>query len=83
MPCCPARTEGVGEFFATLARGAGQTLQEAERDFFQHARPTSLLQCFIEPKEVAAMVTYVCCPRSAATNGAALRVDGGVVRNLI
>jgi NAD(P)-dependent dehydrogenase (short-subunit alcohol dehydrogenase family) len=79
----PTRTEGVGEFFAKLASDAGQTLQEAEHDFFKYARPTSLLQRFIEPAEVAAMVTYVCSPRAAATNGAALRVEGGVVRTLI
>ena len=79
----PTRTEGVGEFFATLARDAGQTLQQAEHDFFKFARPTSLLQRLIEPAEVAAMVTYVCSPRAAATNGAALRVEGGVVRTLI
>jgi NAD(P)-dependent dehydrogenase (short-subunit alcohol dehydrogenase family) len=79
----PTRTEGVGEFFATLAREAGQTLQKAEHDFFKFARPTSLLQRFITPDEVAAMVTYVCSPRAAATNGAALRVEGGVVRSLI
>lgn len=78
----PTRTEGVGEFFATLAREAGQTLQEAEQDFFKHARPTSLLKRFIDPAEVAAMVAYVCSPRAAATNGAALRADGGVVRSL-
>ncbi len=79
----PTRTEGVGEFFAKLASDAGQTLAEAEHDFFKYARPTSLLQRFIEPAEVAAMVTYVCSPRAAATNGAALRVEGGVVRTLI
>lgn len=79
----PTRTEGVGEFFATLARDAGQTLEQAEHDFFKFARPTSLLQRFIEPAEIAAMVTYVCSPRSAATNGAALHVEGGVVRSLI
>jgi NAD(P)-dependent dehydrogenase (short-subunit alcohol dehydrogenase family) len=79
----PTRTEGVGAFFAQLAREAGQTLAEAETDFFTHARPTSLLQRFIEPAEVAALVAYVCSPRAAATNGAALRVDGGVVRSLI
>jgi NAD(P)-dependent dehydrogenase (short-subunit alcohol dehydrogenase family) len=79
----PTRTEGVGEFFAKLASDAGQTLQEAEHDFFKYARPTSLLQRFIEPAEVAAMVTYVCSPRAAATQGAALRVEGGVVRTLI
>jgi NAD(P)-dependent dehydrogenase (short-subunit alcohol dehydrogenase family) len=79
----PTRTEGVGEFFAKLASDAGQTLQEAEHDFFKYARPTSLLQRFIEPAEVAAMVTYVCSPRAVATQGAALRVEGGVVRTLI
>ncbi len=78
----PTRTEGVGEFFATLARDAGQTLVEAEHDFFKNARPTSLLKRFIDPAEVAAMVTYICSPRSAATNGAALRVEGGIVRSL-
>jgi NAD(P)-dependent dehydrogenase (short-subunit alcohol dehydrogenase family) len=79
----PTRTEGVGEFFAKLASDAGQTLQAAEHDFFKSARPTSLLQRFIDPAEVAAMVTYVCSPRAAATQGAALRVEGGVVRTLI
>ncbi len=79
----PTRTEGVGDFFAKLSSDAGQTLAETETDFFQHARPTSLLQRFIETAEVAALVAYVCSPRSAATNGAALRVDGGVVRSLI
>ena len=79
----PTRTEGVGQFFATLASEAGQTLAEAEHDFFKFARPTSLLQRFIAPAEVAAMVAYVCSPRAAATNGAALRVEGGVVRTLI
>lgn len=79
----PTKTEGVGEFFATLASDAGQTLAQAEHDFFKFARPTSLLQRFIEPAEVAAMVTYICSPRAAATNGAALHVEGGVVRSLI
>jgi NAD(P)-dependent dehydrogenase (short-subunit alcohol dehydrogenase family) len=79
----PTRTEGVGAFFAQLASDAGQSLAQAEADFFKHARPTSLLQRFIDPTEVAALVAYVCSPRASATNGAALRVDGGVVRSLI
>jgi NAD(P)-dependent dehydrogenase (short-subunit alcohol dehydrogenase family) len=79
----PTRTEGVGAFFAQMASDAGQSLAQAETDFFKHARPTSLLQRFIEPAEVAALVAYVCSPRASATNGAALRVDGGVVRSLI
>ena len=52
-----------------------------ENEFFKTARPTSLIKRFATPEEVAAMVTYVASPLSAATNGAALRVDGGVVKS--
>ncbi|WP_309638666.1 SDR family NAD(P)-dependent oxidoreductase [Methylibium sp.] len=76
----PTRTEGVGTFMARLASEQGLTMAEAEARFFAQARPSSLLQRFIEPLEVAALVAYVCSPLAAATNGAALRVDGGVVR---
>jgi NAD(P)-dependent dehydrogenase (short-subunit alcohol dehydrogenase family) len=79
----PTRSEGVGEFFAKLAREQNLSLADTEQAFFTHARPTSLLKRFIEPAEVAALVAYVCSPRSSATNGAALRVDGGVVRSLV
>lgn len=54
-----------------------------EREFFATARPSSLLQRFATPDEVAAMIVYVCSGPAAATNGAALRVDGGVVRSII
>lgn len=79
----PTSTEGVGEFFGKLAAQAGQTLAEAEKAFFANARPTSILKRFIEPEEIAAMVTYLCSPRSAATNGAAVRTEGGIVRALM
>ena len=54
-----------------------------EREFFRDARPTSLLNRFASPDEVAAMVAYVCSPVSSATNGAALRADGGVIRSIL
>jgi NAD(P)-dependent dehydrogenase (short-subunit alcohol dehydrogenase family) len=79
----PTRTEGAVAFFGKLAEQAGQSLKEAERDFFAHARPTSIIKRFVEPAEVAAMVAFVCSPLAAATNGATLKVDGGVVRSLI
>jgi enoyl-[acyl-carrier-protein] reductase (NADH) len=53
---------------------------EFEKEFFSAVRPTSLLKRFATTEEVANLVTYVCSPLAAATNGAALRVDGGVVR---
>ncbi len=79
----PTRSEGAAALFGKAARESGKSLEQIERDFFTHARPTSLLKRLIEPAEVAAMVAYVCSPRAAATNGAALRVEGGVVRALI
>ena len=77
----PTRSRGVGEFVADWAAKSGKTAAQVEAEFFQTARPTSLLKRFTTPEEVAAMVTYVASPRSAATTGAALRVDGGTVKS--
>ncbi len=77
----PTASEGVEEFLKQLA-GAGKTREEAEHEFFRDARPSSLLQRFITPEEVANMVAYLCSPLAAATNGASVRVDGGVVRHI-
>ena len=79
----PTRSEGVERFVQELAESQGIQPEEVEREFFRSARPTSLLQRFSSPREVAAMIVYVCTPLASATNGAALRVDGGVVRSLV
>ena len=77
----PTASEGVNEFVDTLASQGGQSRDQFEKEFFEKARPTSLLKRFARPDEVAAMVAFVCSPLSSATNGAALRVDGGVVKS--
>lgn len=77
----PTASEGVNDFVESLASQGGQTRQQVEKEFFEKARPTSLLKRFATPDEVAAMVVFVCSPLSVATNGAAVRVDGGVVRS--
>jgi NAD(P)-dependent dehydrogenase (short-subunit alcohol dehydrogenase family) len=77
----PTRSRGVGDFVASMAEKAGKSAQAVESEFFKTARPTSLLKRFATPEEVAAMVTFVASPLAAATNGAALRVDGGVVKS--
>jgi NAD(P)-dependent dehydrogenase (short-subunit alcohol dehydrogenase family) len=77
----PTASEGVSDFVDSLASQAGHTRERVEKEFFEKARPTSLLKRFATPDEVAAMVVFVCSPLSAATNGAAVRVDGGVVRS--
>jgi len=76
----PTRSEGVAQFVESLARQQGSEVAAVERDFFRVARPSSLLQRFATPEEVAALVTFVASDRASAVNGAALRVDGGVVR---
>jgi NAD(P)-dependent dehydrogenase (short-subunit alcohol dehydrogenase family) len=77
----PTRSRGVGDFVGQMSAATGKTAEAVEQEFFQTARPTSLLKRFSTPEEVAAMVTYVASPVSSATNGAALRVDGGVVKS--
>jgi NAD(P)-dependent dehydrogenase (short-subunit alcohol dehydrogenase family) len=77
----PTRSRGVGDFVADWAAKSGKSAQTVESEFFKSARPTSLLKRFATPEEVAALVTFVASPLSAATNGAALRVDGGVVKS--
>lgn len=79
----PTRSEGVEKFVEDLAKGQGTSAAKVEAEFFRTARPSSLLKRFATPDEVAAMVAYVCSPRASATNGAALRVDGGVVRSIV
>jgi len=76
-------SEGVTEFVGQLAANARQTPAKFEQEFFRSVRPTSLLQRFATADEVAAMVAYTCSGAASATNGAALRVDGGVVRTTI
>ena len=76
----PTASEGVGGFVADLAKAKGVDAATVEREFFASARPSSVLKRFATPDEVAAMITYVCSVPASATTGAALRVDGGVVR---
>jgi len=76
----PTRSRGVGEFVAEMASQSGKSAASVESEFFKTARPTSLLQRFATTEEVAAMVTYIASPLSSATNGAALRVDGGTIK---
>jgi NAD(P)-dependent dehydrogenase (short-subunit alcohol dehydrogenase family) len=79
----PTASEGAGAFVEAMAREQNKSFAEIEKEFFQHARPSSLLRRFATSDEVAAMVTYVASNLASATNGAALRVDGGVVRAIL
>ena len=80
----PRRTRlGLLKTVDDLAGQKGMSRGEFEAEFFRSARPTSLLQRFATVEEVANLIVYVCSPLASATNGAALRVDGGVVRAIV
>ncbi|HEX7324910.1 MAG TPA: SDR family oxidoreductase [Rhodanobacteraceae bacterium] len=76
----PTASEGVTAFVANLARERGVDAATMEKEFFATARPSSLLKRFIRPDEIASLIAYIASPLASATTGAALRVDGGVVR---
>jgi len=79
----PTASEGANEFVDRMAASSKQTKAEFEAEFFRSVRPSSLLRRFARPEEVAALVVFLCSPLSSATNGAALRADGGVVRSIL
>lgn len=79
----PTRSEGVEGFVKNMAREQNKSAVDVEKEFFQNVRPSSLIQRFSTNEEVASMVAYVASPLSSSTNGAALRVDGGVVRSIL
>jgi NAD(P)-dependent dehydrogenase (short-subunit alcohol dehydrogenase family) len=80
----PTLSEGVGTFMRQMAKGvANPDLDRMGRDFIAAHRPTSLLGRLASIEEVANMIAYVCSPAASATTGAALRVDGGVVRSIV
>jgi NAD(P)-dependent dehydrogenase (short-subunit alcohol dehydrogenase family) len=77
----PTFSEGAGTFIKDLATEKGKTIEEIEKEFFQTVRPTSVLQRFIDPDEIASLVAYLSSDLSVATNGAAVRADGGVIKS--
>jgi NAD(P)-dependent dehydrogenase (short-subunit alcohol dehydrogenase family) len=75
----PTKSRGVVDFVAAL--GAGASFDEFQTEFFQKFRPTSLIKRFETPEEIASFVTYLASPLASAITGAALRVDGGVIKS--
>lgn len=79
----PTASEGAGTFVAEMAAEQGVSKEEVEKQFFETARPTSLLKRFSETKEISDVVAFICSPLASSINGAAIRVDGGVVKSMV
>ena len=78
----PTRSEGVVDFLQSMSSKPDSTPEEAEKEFFEKHRSSSLLQRLIEPREVANLTAFIASPLSSATNGAALRAEGGLIRSI-
>lgn len=79
----PTMSEGVGGFIENLAKDQNKTKEEVESDFFVHMRPTSLIQRFLSTEEIANVVTFLASPLASATNGAAIRAEGGLLKTAV
>jgi NAD(P)-dependent dehydrogenase (short-subunit alcohol dehydrogenase family) len=79
----PTRSEGVEDFIQELSKEQHVSPEQFEREFFTKMRPSSLIQRFAATSEVAVLVAFVASPLASAINGAALRVEGGVVRSIV
>ena len=79
----PTKSQGVGTFIEDLAKAGNISVAEVEVDFFKNMRPTSLLQWFLSVVEIANTVTYYSSTLASGTNGAAIRVEGGLVRTIL
>jgi len=79
----PTKSKGVGGFLEDLSKANNVTPEQVEQDFFKNMRPTSLLQRFASIDEVANTVVYYTSPLASATNGASIRVEGGLVRSIL
>jgi NAD(P)-dependent dehydrogenase (short-subunit alcohol dehydrogenase family) len=79
----PTRTETTERMRAERAKAAGVTIEQLEKDFFVTFRPSSLIKRFASVDEVAPLAVYLCSPLSSATTGAAMRVEGGIVNQIM
>jgi NAD(P)-dependent dehydrogenase (short-subunit alcohol dehydrogenase family) len=78
----PTRSEGIVDFLKNVSSAPNPTPEQAEKEFFEKHRSSSLLQRLIESEEIASLVAFIASPLSAAINGASLRAEGGLLRSI-
>lgn len=78
----PTWTEGTAIYQTGVAKSKGMTIEEHIEDYFNNFDPTSLVRRWVDPREIATTVTYYCSELSAATNGAPIRIEGGLIRSI-
>ncbi len=78
----PTWTEGTAEYQTGVAKAKGMTIEEHVEDYFNNFDPTSLVRRWVDSREIATTVAYYCSELSAATNGASIRIEGGLIRSI-
>jgi NAD(P)-dependent dehydrogenase (short-subunit alcohol dehydrogenase family) len=79
----PTMSKGVGGFIEELAKSSSKNIDQVEEEFFKNMRPTSLLQRFAAVEEIANTTVYFSSPLASATNGASIRVEGGLIKSIL
>jgi NAD(P)-dependent dehydrogenase (short-subunit alcohol dehydrogenase family) len=79
----PTLSDGVAGMMQAEVERTGKSLEDVALDFIKAHRPSSIIQRAATTDEVANMIVYVCSPQASATTGASLRVDGGVVDDIV
>ncbi|MHA7944203.1 SDR family NAD(P)-dependent oxidoreductase [Formosa sp. 3Alg 14/1] len=79
----PTKSKGVGQFIEDLSKSENKSMDEVEKDFFKKQRPTSLIGRFADVEEVANTIVYYSSPLASATNGASIRVEGGLIKSIL
>jgi NAD(P)-dependent dehydrogenase (short-subunit alcohol dehydrogenase family) len=78
----PTRSEANDDFILSRAATPNATREQAEKEFFEKHRPTSLLQRMSDASEIATLAAYIASPLSSSVNGATIRAEGGILRSL-
>ena len=79
----PTLSDGFAAMMKDEVEKTGKSLETVAKEFVMQNRPSSVIQRAATVEEVANMVVYVCSEQASATSGAALRVDGGVVDDIV
>ncbi|RYL97007.1 SDR family oxidoreductase [Sporolactobacillus sp. THM7-7] len=78
----PTWTEGVAQYMEGAAQAEGQNLEPFINNYFKVNEPTSLIQRYATPEEVASVIVFLASKRASAINGTAQRVEGGIIRSI-
>eukprot|EP01099_Mayorella_cantabrigiensis_P007907 TRINITY_DN720_c0_g1_i1.p1 TRINITY_DN720_c0_g1~~TRINITY_DN720_c0_g1_i1.p1 ORF type:complete len:281 (-),score=76.98 TRINITY_DN720_c0_g1_i1:36-839(-) len=78
----PTWTEGIEVYVGELAKKYNKTYEQAINDYFTEREPTSLIKRFVQVEEVGNTVVFYSSKWSGATNGAAILVEGGIIRHI-